>query len=669
MTQTSVTTTVTKKAMDTNSSITSLALSSMFWRPLFLSDSEWLEHIPFAFWLIEALQPSTIVELGTSDGASYFAMCQAVDRLRLDTSCYAVPVSTTAPEDVQGFENGQQSVKRYNEYHFASFSRLIDKNARFAVDRFSDASIDLLHIDGLTEYNEAVRLLDAWLPKLGDSGVLLLHDTNVRESPVRVHDLFEGLATRYPALEFKHGHGLGLLGVGTEQVPLLQRLFATRQTRGGVQALQDVFSRLGKACSDNFKAGENERKLTDLAERLKASQSELATLQNNLATLRQSLDDKVQEVERLSSQIHQQVETQALERGQLVERSHMVQKLYDELKQHANELQRSVDETNVKLGQQQESIVEGSREQASLEARVETLVAQKQQQEKLIEQQHKSIVEGSRQQASLEARVEILVAQKQQQERLIEQRQEEIRSLKESYGKILAEFENQEKNLKGVIAEREKELSKSHSLEQRLQALGERVKVEAEQKRTAQANLEKARRASQSLQDALKRAEKSVEKRFREIAALTGLLEEKENRHRADISTLKRENGNLRADLSHARAQLANSQKGLRERITDRWMARKHCKLIRRSGLFDSEWYLNAYPDVASDAKASERPLLHFVLHGGAERRNPGPDFDTAWYIRTNPDVAADGLNPLVHYLLHGKGEGRPIKPVLEQVV
>lgn len=82
---------------------------------------------------------------------------------------------------------------------------------------------------------------------------------------------------------------------------------------------------------------------------------------------------------------------------------------------------------------------------------------------------------------------------------------------------------------------------------------------------------------------------------------------------------------------------------------------------LRRSGLFDSPYYLEHYPDVAA---AGGDPVRHYLEHGAAEGRDPGPQFSTAWYLKTYPDIAESGINPLLHYLRHGQAEGRqPLPP------
>jgi GT2 family glycosyltransferase/SAM-dependent methyltransferase len=78
--------------------------------------------------------------------------------------------------------------------------------------------------------------------------------------------------------------------------------------------------------------------------------------------------------------------------------------------------------------------------------------------------------------------------------------------------------------------------------------------------------------------------------------------------------------------------------------------------VISRSLLFDAQWYLRAYPDVAA---ARLEPARHYAEHGCAEGRDPGPWFSSAQYWYENPDVAAAGLNALVHYETHGLREGR----------
>ena len=77
---------------------------------------------------------------------------------------------------------------------------------------------------------------------------------------------------------------------------------------------------------------------------------------------------------------------------------------------------------------------------------------------------------------------------------------------------------------------------------------------------------------------------------------------------------------------------------------------------IAASPLFDAGWYLATYRDVAA---AGGDPARHYLEHGAAEGRDPGPGFSTRGYLADNPDVAGSGVNPLLHYLRHGQAEGR----------
>ena len=83
---------------------------------------------------------------------------------------------------------------------------------------------------------------------------------------------------------------------------------------------------------------------------------------------------------------------------------------------------------------------------------------------------------------------------------------------------------------------------------------------------------------------------------------------------------------------------------------------KRELDLIDDSSLFDPQWYLRTYPDVA-EARVS--PLHHYMTVGWTEGRDPGPEFSTSAYLKANRDVAAAGVNPLLHFVEFGHQEGR----------
>lgn len=87
-------------------------------------------------------------------------------------------------------------------------------------------------------------------------------------------------------------------------------------------------------------------------------------------------------------------------------------------------------------------------------------------------------------------------------------------------------------------------------------------------------------------------------------------------------------------------------------------------RVIRSSGMFDPAWYLAQNPDVAA---TGADPARHFLRHGAAEGRDPGPRFAVAHYLRLYPDVAKAGVNPLIHYLIAGRDELRSIRPEMPE--
>jgi Tfp pilus assembly protein PilN len=320
----------------------SLALRSMFWRPDYLQGgSAWVEHIPFAFWIVEALQPSLFVELGTHYGHSYFSFCQAIKRLGLNTPSYAV--DTWKGDDQAGHydESVYQQVEAYNQANYPEFSSLLRCTFDEALCRFSDASIDLLHIDGFHTYEAVRHDFESWLPKLSNRSVVLFHDTNVRRDLFGVHKYFAELTAKYPHFEFIHGHGLGVLGVGKDQGELLTALYNCYAHQPSKNIVYELFSRLGRSCHD----------LMDLkAERESVQQirEESSARHQHIVHLEQIAHQRSNEVERLTGElgrVSEEIQTRA---SQIAHLESVVGERGSEIDRLTEEIARITEESNAR---------------------------------------------------------------------------------------------------------------------------------------------------------------------------------------------------------------------------------------------------------------------------------------------------------------------------------
>ncbi len=127
-------------------------------------------------------------------------------------------------------------------------------------------------------------------------------------------------------------------------------------------------------------------------------------------------------------------------------------------------------------------------------------------------------------------------------------------------------------------------------------------------------------------------------------------------------------------------------------------------RLIKRSQLFDHDYYRKANPDINAgkmdllvhfvkwgdrefrspsiyfsshyylsrfhkDEQNSIVPLLHFLLEGGAGGKDPNPLFHMEYYLKRYPDVGETRENPLVYYLKYGWKKGQFTCPEMEYLL
>jgi hypothetical protein len=253
--------------------------------------ASWLDYTPFAFWIVDALRPGRLVELGCHSGNSYSSFAQAVQTLGLATACYAVDTWRGDPHAGVLDESVFHEWSEYHDRRYASFSTLIRSTFDEAREHFGDGSIDLLHIDGYHTFDAVAHDFNTWRPKMSDRGVVLLHDINVREKDFGAWRLWDRLKGEYPSFEFHHGYGLGVLATGggaPEAVRWLLSLDAE-----GANTVRLFFSRLGAAVTAQYAAAEAQRTLrSELArydERFVHATAEIEAVRADNSELRDAL--------------------------------------------------------------------------------------------------------------------------------------------------------------------------------------------------------------------------------------------------------------------------------------------------------------------------------------------------------------------------------------------
>lgn len=81
---------------------------------------------------------------------------------------------------------------------------------------------------------------------------------------------------------------------------------------------------------------------------------------------------------------------------------------------------------------------------------------------------------------------------------------------------------------------------------------------------------------------------------------------------------------------------------------------------MRRSGLFDRQFYLGVNPNLHPLAKIF--PERHYIQRGEPAGLRPNPEFSPIAYLRYNADLQGIVKQPLLHYIKYGRNEARITK-------
>ncbi len=268
--------------------------------PKYWSPSARTEHVPFAFWIVDALKPRVYVELGVDCGMFYFACCQMAAEKRFGTRCFAV--DAWRGDEHAGFYSDEifRQVDEHNRLNYSAFSSLLRMEFDQALDHIPDGSVDLLHVDGRHFFDDVKADFESWIPKLSERAVVMFHDTEVREKDFGGWKLWAELEGRYPSFNFPHGHGLGVIAFGPKIDPALTEFFALSTSRDAATSFREIFMSCGKNLSGQW---DRRTRLAGLQDELSTLKEKCSQLQGEFAALQAVLERRQGEFARLQGEL------------------------------------------------------------------------------------------------------------------------------------------------------------------------------------------------------------------------------------------------------------------------------------------------------------------------------------------------------------------------------
>ncbi len=607
-------------SVDQKGSVCDFLSAASTWIPESLNKSAWLEHAPFAFWLIETHEPRVLIELGTHLGYSFFSFCQAIVQLKLSTRAYAV--DTWKGDEHAGFYDEEvfQAVSKHNAERYSGFAQLVRSTFDDALPYFEDGSVDLLHIDGRHFYEDVKHDFDLWLPKLSDRGIVLLHDTNVRERSFGVFRWWTDLSHSYPHFQFFHGWGLGVLAVGKKLPRRLRALFETENDREQANKVRHIYARLGASLGERLG---NQR----LKGELRFKEVEASALKGQVSALEAQLGESSAALAARTAE-HSGVKAELADVQQKAAHDRRgLEELLDDRAQLLSEAGISLENRNQRIGQ--------------LEAQLDDRAHRLSEADAALEDRGRRIRE-------LEALLDDRTRQLSEADAALEDRGRRIRKLEA----LLDDRTRQLSEADAALEDRGERIGK---LEARLNDVLHQVVSRTAQLDNAMGALAKEKANAVQVSGELQRRLNEAEKL----------------RHAISTSTAWRATGPIRAALS----RLSTGQKRQVRRMAKAayWMATpwntpKRIRYLRERALRNSR-----SPSIANiHPHPFGEPALRNLsrLTPLPERERPRPEdirqslinsrlFDPGTYLELHEDLRGAGADPWEHFLKYGFWEGR----------
>ncbi len=260
--------------------------------PSIFPPTDAFEHEPFLMWLIARAKPAHVAELGTFDGASYLAMCEAVETAGIAAKCTAIgdwgDASDAAPPAADAFARLAGENARYKE-----FSRLLNAPCVPPPPGIEDASLDILALRTRQIDRDVAAVFAAWKPKLSPRAVVLLHGIGAPGDSGGPALFWQDIRRDYPSWHLDRAPGLGVLFAGRDLPAEMQDLADLVQD----DRTRDIAAQVFDAASEKLAA---ERAQSALARRLDSTLADMrrarAEMQTRLKDLKTAFAEREKQV-------------------------------------------------------------------------------------------------------------------------------------------------------------------------------------------------------------------------------------------------------------------------------------------------------------------------------------------------------------------------------------
>jgi glycosyltransferase involved in cell wall biosynthesis len=205
----------------------------------------WTEFSPFIFWLVDAMTPRAILDIGAPGGSSALSFCEALDQSASDGRCLSIRHWTDPSLDGGQAVSVHEAQQRHQLSRQSHRLTLLDCGIDEALMNVANGSIDIVSIDGSCRDLFGDGIFAKVLEVLSDRAVILVRGINIGSIESGIRGFWNHISKERLRFELYHGDGLGIIGIGRDLPEALQKVFALSAV--DARMFRNIYEQLGRA--------------------------------------------------------------------------------------------------------------------------------------------------------------------------------------------------------------------------------------------------------------------------------------------------------------------------------------------------------------------------------------------------------------------------------------